>query len=242
MCTVTFIPVKGKYYLTSSRDEKHWRKQAVAPKEYVHNNLTLIYPKDGDAGGTWIAMKDNGDAAVLLNGAFKKHTSKPPYRKSRGLVFLDIFGAAAPVKHFTKLNLKNIEPFTLILLIDSCLYECRWDGIKKYGKQLQNNKAHIWSSVTLYDEEVVQRREAWFAKWLHANTTPTQHDIINFHRFGGDGDTNNDLRMNREGIVYTVSITGIELGNEKSIMTYLDLKNDQTFTKQTAIISSYSVA
>jgi hypothetical protein len=31
----------------------------------------ITYPKDADAGGTWIAKHENGNAVVLLNGGFK---------------------------------------------------------------------------------------------------------------------------------------------------------------------------
>ena len=241
MCTVTFIPVNNKYYLTSNRDEKHVRKRAVPPKEYVRNGIRLIYPKDAEAEGTWIALKDNGDAAVLLNGAFKKHIAAPPYRKSRGLIFLDIFNDDNPVTKFTKTSFNNIEPFTLVLFFENNLYECRWDGHKKYGRQLQNDVPHIWSSATLYDEEVVSKRELWLAKWLAKNNAPEQDDVFNFHRFAGDGDSNNDVKMNRDGIYATVSITGIELTGEKGIMHYLDLKANQSFIKQIEL-SSFSVA
>ncbi|MGL1516781.1 NRDE family protein, partial [Vibrio parahaemolyticus] len=49
------------------------------------------FPKDPDGGGTWIALKENGDVAILLNGAFENHIPAYPYRRSRGLIFLDIF-------------------------------------------------------------------------------------------------------------------------------------------------------
>jgi uncharacterized protein with NRDE domain len=58
---------------------------------FDHNGQKLFFPKDTDAGGTWIVMKENGDAAVLLNGAFINHTAEPPYRLSRGIILLDIF-------------------------------------------------------------------------------------------------------------------------------------------------------
>jgi uncharacterized protein with NRDE domain len=241
MCTVTFIPVNKRYYITSNRDEKNARRQAIPPQEYVHNNITLIYPKDTEAAGTWIAMKDNGDAAVLLNGALKKHVAAPPYRKSRGLVLLDIFEADAPITQFTRTNLNNIEPFTLVLFIENELYECRWDGNKKYGKQLLAEVPHIWSSSTLYDEEAVMKREHWFEEWLNNNATPAADDILNFHRFAGDGNAFNDLQMSRDDVYSTVSITGIEITRNKMAMRYLDIKNDLSFTKQIDV-SDYSVA
>jgi uncharacterized protein with NRDE domain len=73
MCTVTYIPTKMGYYLTSNRDEHESRSQAVPPEIYTDAKISLLYPRDVDKKGTWIAVKNNGDLAVLLNGAFVKH-------------------------------------------------------------------------------------------------------------------------------------------------------------------------
>src|SRR5664279_4462760 len=93
MCTVTFIAYGHKVYITHNRDEKSIRPIAVPPKQYVINGHRLLFPKDGQAAGTWIGVNENGCAAVLLNGAFVKHQHEPPYIKSRGLAFLDILAA-----------------------------------------------------------------------------------------------------------------------------------------------------
>jgi len=232
MCTVTFIPTNDKFYLTSNRDEKSWRKQALPPRFYFHNDVELIYPRDEDAGGTWIAANKNGNAAVLLNGAFVKHIPTPPYRKSRGLVFLDLIKSRMPLQNFSRINLLDIGPFTLILFEEGELHECRWDGREKYFKQIENYLPHIWSSATLYDDDVVKKREEWFYTWLSENKNPMQKNILNFHRFAGDGDAGNDLLMNRDNKTFTVSITSVELSSKSATMQYLDLKNTETyFTK-----------
>src|SRR6185295_19041785 len=108
-------------------------------------------PKDGDAGGTWMAIHENGNAIVFLNGGFTSHTPQPPYRKSRGLILLDLIESTAAYHSFMAINLNNIEPFTAIIWDDGHLFECRWNG-RKYHKQLDPLQPHIWSSATLYDE------------------------------------------------------------------------------------------
>jgi len=242
MCTVTFIPVKDKYYITSNRDEKVFRKQAIPPQLYNVDGRKLLFPRDTDAGGTWIALHENGNAAVLLNGAFIKHTSKPPYSRSRGLIFLDIIKSNMPVKRFLRIDLYKIEPFTLVLFDNNDLYECRWDGREKYCVQLKKYRPHIWSSATLYDKKTIKKREYWFAKFLNRNPHPSQKDILNFHRFSGDGDERNDLLMNRDGLYSTVSITGIELNDERGNMQYLDLKNEKNYSEEMQFISLFLVA
>lgn len=226
MCTVSFIPVKGKFFITSNRDEKLTRKNAIVPGMYMYNGQKLFFPKDADAGGTWIVMKENGDVAVLLNGAFICHKAEPPYRLSRGIILLDIISSERPSVAFTKTNLLDIEPFTLIILESNCLYEFRWDGTEKYCKQLNVNRSYIWSSATLYDGLVIKKREQLFAFFLNNHPTPTQQDILNFHHFTGDGDKRNDLLMTRDGIYATVSITSILLTKDRGCIKYMDIRNN----------------
>lgn len=232
MCTVTFIPVAGKVFLTSNRDEKSWRSSAQPPHPYEFDSGMIVFPKDGDAGGTWFAVHENSHAIVLLNGGFRKHEPEPPYRKSRGLVLLDLIQKSNPYDFFRSINLENIEPFTLVIWQDEGLFECRWDGDRKHAKPLDKSQSYIWSSATLYDDENVARRNQWFAKWQDQHPEPSQEDIFRFHEFTGDGDSGNDLKMNRNGIVFTVSITGVEFTNTRALIRYLDLQAQQTYNTE----------
>ncbi len=231
MCTVTYIPVKDRIFITHNRDEKSARSKAIHPKEYIIKGHRLLFPRDSHAGGTWIALNDNGTAAVLLNGGFEKHIHQPPYRKSRGLCFLDIVCSDDLYFSFKRVNLDNIEPFTIILWNHGDLFECRWDGQQKHCLQLDPSHSYSWSSVTLYDREVIAKRRNWFENWLQDNREPTLDDIMQFHLFGGEGDAHNDLRMNRNGVMLTVSITAMEITTGNSIMKYADLQ-DNTTTEQ----------
>lgn len=226
MCTVSFIPVNGNFFITSNRDEKNSREKAFPPRLYHHNNTALVYPRDACAGGTWIALKENGDAAVLLNGAFIPYIAEPAYRKSRGVLLLDILSATYPAQIFSQTELSGIAPFTLILFEKKCLYECRWDGTERYCRQLSRTRPHIWSSVTLYDGPVIKKREEWFRKFLDRIPSPTRQDIFNFHRFSGDGDQRNSLVMERERIYSTVSITSLLINNDRGVMQYHDQGNN----------------
>lgn len=241
MCTVTYIPTNDKYFISSNRDEKSSRSPAIAPAVYEINQKKLIFPKDGDAGGSWIALHENGNAAVLLNGAFEKHISVPPYRKSRGKIFLNIIAEERPVRYFHQLGLDQIEPFTLVLLEKDNLYECRWDGNDKHYQQLKKHRPYIWSSSTLYEKAIVEKREQWFAAFLSRNPHPTQKDILEFHQFTGDGDAQNDLLMEREGVYSTVSITSMLLTGDRGSMKYLDLTYNRLAERKIEFESSYEV-
>lgn len=122
MCTVTYVPTKSGFQLTSNRDENINRGKAVAPRTYQNGNYTLLYPKDADRNGSWIAAKNNGDIVVLLNGAFVKHKAIPPYKTSRGLVLMDIINAQNPFLFYQDIDLIAVEPFTLVLYAQGSLY------------------------------------------------------------------------------------------------------------------------
>jgi Transport and Golgi organisation 2 len=232
MCTVTFIPSGDNLYFTSSRDEKSRRKAALAPAVYPFNSGNIIFPKDGEAGGTWIAAHENGNVVVFLNGAFIAHTAAPPYRKSRGLILLDLIDHPTPYNCFLAIKINNIEPFTAIIRDNNRLFECRWDGHTKHYSELDISQPMIWSSVTLYSDDIVKKRKAWFDEWIAKNDNPSQTEIINFHRFGGDGDETNDFLMNRDGIMRTVSITSAEIAAKSIDMLYVDITADETFSEQ----------
>jgi hypothetical protein len=241
MCTVTYIPTKKSIYLTSNRDEKNWRTDALTPAVYNFESGKMIFPKDGDAGGTWIAAHENGNIVIFLNGGLKAHTPKPPYRKSRGLVLLGILDHHSPYDCFVGMNLNGIEPFTAIIRDNGNLFECRWDGTAKHHQKIDPQIPHIWSSVTLYDDETIRKRRKWFEDWIENNNDPSRNDILHFHQFTGDGDAHNDLLMNRDGKVFTVSITCVEITGSGMNMNYLDLKNQQEYSGQISFESSIAV-
>lgn len=223
MCTVTFIPQGDRFFFTSSRDERAGRAPAAFPQLYEINRQVLLFPKDGQSGGSWIAVHESGNVAVLLNGAVKAHRPEPPYLKSRGIVLLDIISELSPVDTFEAMNLKGIEPFTLVLFEDKKLWSGRWDGKMKWMESPDSHKPHIWSSATLYDPQAIRKRENWFNTWIQDIQYPGTLDIIHFHQKGGDGDPFNDILMNRSGQIFTNSISSIYLSPETAQFRYLDL-------------------
>jgi len=234
MCTVTFLP-QGKrgFILTSNRDEKLTRPLAEPPRRYCLDTGVVVFPKDPQANGTWIAMGSKNLSLCLLNGAFTSHVSRPPYRRSRGLVLLDFFAYESATAFISEYDFKGIEPFTLLVLQTTdnfSLVEIRWDGTTIHLLPKDATKAHIWSSATLYTAPVRLLREQWFARFLVTISQQPEIDILNFHRFTGGDDSRNALCMNRDNELQTVSITSIRANDRgEQVMTYQDLVRE---TKQ----------
>lgn len=183
----------------------------------------MIFPRDTTAGGTWIAAAANDRVVCLLNGAFEKHQHQPPYAKSRGIMLMEFFDLTSAHRFCQDYEFRGMEPFTMIVAERQKLYEIRWDETQLFFKTCPANEAHIWSSTTLYSEDIREKRERWFAQWLLKQRRFNTENILQFHRNAGDGDPENDLIMNRNSIVQTVSITSILKENQGIKMQYHDL-------------------
>ncbi|WP_346236665.1 NRDE family protein [Niabella insulamsoli] len=226
MCTVTYIKHNKGVYLTSNRDESLNRPAASHPQWYSFSHGRILFPKDERAGGSWIGVHENQNICILLNGAANAHQPSPPYRRSRGLILLDILNAGTlPTQQFEQIDLQEVEPFTLIILEKkSNLYQCRWDGRIKSRDIKNSDQNHIWSSSTLYKPEYRALRKNWFEQWLAANHAPDTAEILHFHTEGGKGDPEIDLRMHRpQHQMQTVSISHISLHGPGDVFHYFDL-------------------
>jgi hypothetical protein len=222
MCTVSYIPTNTGYFLTSNRDEHFSRPHAELPNRKQYQEKGIWHPKDGGAGGSWIALKQDGTSAVLLNGAFEKHIKEVTYRQSRGLIFLSITKQADLLHGFSSENLDNIEPFTFIVKTAKGLFECNWDGKNKHLQEKDRFNAHIWSSCTLYNQELRLKREAFFSNWLINNSTPSATQLVEMHQSRPFPNNAENFMMQRSDGISTVSITCIKVDSEQSEIIYID--------------------
>lgn len=72
MCTITLIPLcGGGFRLAANRDELRARAPALPPRVFVLGThpgaRRAAWPIDGEAGGTWIAAREDGLTLALLN-------------------------------------------------------------------------------------------------------------------------------------------------------------------------------
>lgn len=222
MCVVTLLPLPGGFVLTANRDEHTSRPAALSPQIYTVNQHRLVYPKDPQGGGTWLAALVN-TTVCLLNGAFENHPHQPPYKKSRGLVVLDFFNYQTARQFADEYDFSDIEPFTMVVINHApellTVHELRWNGQQVYLRNMPANVPHIWSSVTLYTMPMAELRKTWLAQFLDQHPHYTADNLFAFHQTAGDGDPSHDFVMKRptQG-VQTVSISQVfQSGSERAI-------------------------
>ncbi|WPP52836.1 NRDE family protein [Catalinimonas niigatensis] len=227
MCTLTYLPTQDGFLFTSNRDESTAREKAVFPSFSQSKSGTLLMPLDPQGGGTWILIAENGEAACLLNGAFVNHQRTPPYRKSRGRVIVESFDYPQVDDFLEDYDFDNIEPFTLIKIArdsrQKTLHEIRWDGHLLKHNLADSSQAHIWSSVTLYDEQMRAKRKQWFEEWLSLDKEFTLQNIQDFHLHGGEGDPSVGFKMTRSGGLQTISLSSMRVKQAHTHMEYVNL-------------------
>ncbi len=225
MCTVTLIP-KGKndFVLTSNRDEAP-NRISLEPNFYSVNDTKLLFPKDELSGGTWIGISEKNRLICVLNGGNEKHERKSEYRLSRGVVAKDFMISDAIETTIDTYNLQDIEPFTIVIVDWNTtlrFYELVWNGTEKQFTELPL-ESKIWSSSTLYSNEMKKERSQWFEAFkneneLHANS------LMQFHKTAGKNNDDYGVVMNR-GFVKTTSITQVEKYDDALGMRYENLQN-----------------
>ena len=232
MCTATFLPISSQgYVLTHSRDEQAARPAALPPQIFRINDQSVVFPRDPQSQGTWIAT--NAQTTVcLLNGAFSPHERKDRYKHSRGLVPLHFFDYPSIESFGATYDFQDVEPFTLLCVTAGRLSELRWDGERLYVGEKNPLLPHIWSSVTLYPPEVIEKREGWFQNWCQQHPAPSVADIRHFHLTAGEGDDRNSVLMNRNNELLTLSLTSIASQESGMEIIYEDFMA-QTCTRQT---------
>lgn len=225
MCTVTLSHYEDGFVLTSNRDEAVARG-TLSPRQYVEEGVRLLYPKDQEAGGTWIGVSDRNRVICLLNGGFEPHKRQPPYRQSRGVVVKDLLKALNFKQAATTYNYDGIEPFTCVIV--DCpgkevhSYELVWDGTRSHFKKLDLGSS-IWSSSLLYSEEVRKDREERFER-LKLRQQLTAENLLNFH--GSRGNQKEEGLIIDRGFLKTRSITQVQKQEGKLTMYYQDLLED----------------
>ena len=230
MCTVSYLPLgNNNFILTSNRDETPLRN-TIHPKEYLENGVLLKYPKDELAGGTWIGLSEKNRLVCLLNGGFEIHKKKSSYRMSRGVIVKNILSSDDGISYINNFDFTEIEPFTIVLVdwnnqLET--YELVWDGITKHFTKLKQ-ESKIWSSSTLYTDEMKEMRKDWFANWLIDNNEFQQESILEFHQNEKLGTPDISIKMKRPS-VETVSITSVEKIGESIRLEYKDFLTASVF-------------
>jgi len=134
MCTVSWAPVAGGYWLYFNRDEQRTRTPARPPGTLEREGVRFVAPIDAEAGGTWIGTNEHGVTVSLLNRYHDTPVEPGGPRTSRGLLVLDLLPATSALAVIARLGdraLREFEPFTVCAVDRTArVHLADWTGIE----------------------------------------------------------------------------------------------------------------
>lgn len=214
MCTVTVIRTDEGCRVMHARDEQRSRKDGLpAAWRTLDSGRRAIWPTDADAGGTWVAARDDGVVLALLNRNIPDN-GRPPGTRSRGAIIpalIDLESSASMLKFLATMDLAGdltgVSPFRL-LAIDSTGSGAvvTFDGLE-LSEPVISDPPSCLASSGLGDEHV-EVRLPLFEQMMAEAASPEQQSAYHHHRW--DDRPEFSVLMSRRD-ARTVSITTIEV-------------------------------
>jgi len=222
VCTASWLTLDATLRLGFNRDELRTREPARPPELFEGAAGRWIAPRDGRAGGTWIAASERGAVLALLN---RSEGAPPPAATSRGLLIPELLAAAGPeelVAALARRDLAAYAPFRLLGLWRGVAtgVVAGWDGVALAADAV-DAAAGLLCSSSLGDARVAATRGAVWSRQRAAGgpRDAAAHDA--FHRDHTPEPSAWSVCMHRDD-ARSVSFTAVELGPAAVRLVYHD--------------------
>ncbi len=182
MCTVTWSIRPTGTAVCFTRDERHSRAEALAPRPWPGGFLA---PQDADGGGTWFAVTLDGTVLALLNhyAAAVGPAARGP--RSRGLLIpaLAAGDCIAESRSLRRWGLAELAPFRLLELrpAEATARLGVWDGTRWTERRIRPPQCGMITSSSWKTARVTLARSSAFRQLLKQQPAPDLSDLIHFH-------------------------------------------------------------
>lgn len=212
MCIISFYKKNDQVLLTHNRDESISRTASLQVEERIWEGNTYYAPVDQEKQGTWIFYNENYIACILNGGKIKPTNLKSNYRKSRGLILLDLMKFNDVNNFIENEVLTDIAPFTIFVyqIKNKKTHLLFWDEKELEVNDLTDKEFAFRCSMTLYSSEKMYELEKKFPKFNEVSPS----DIFAIHQ---------SIQMNDGDVAKgkaTTSITQIFVNNSEINMKY----------------------
>lgn len=164
MCTLTVCVEDGAYSLTMNRDELLERGESGL-HQYDEGDKAILYPRDAQAGGTWVGVNARGVTLCLLNRYDGHYRPDCPSRGELIPAGLRCGDEQGVRRWLNALNPEPYNPFSLVLISQAGVSRLLWDGRQALRDQPE---AAPWFFMTSSGErfnEVEAKRRRQFDQW-----------------------------------------------------------------------------
>lgn len=229
MCTVSWLHQDDGYQLLCNRDERRSRLGAAPPRITHAGRARVLAPRDGAAGGSWIAVNDFGVSVCLLNGAnLSGESDCAGYRvpavmmRSRGTLLMELAdadGVDEVCLRLERMELAAFAPFTVVALepgLPAAIVE--WNGQEK-AVLLHGDPFSPLASSSVDPAGARERRQREFARLTDSGRRLTASSLYAFHEsHGGHADARSPCMHRRDAA--TVSFSWITVTRDSADFFY----------------------
>lgn len=222
MCTALVFrnETTQTFGLGFNRDESFLRKPSEVPSLYRYGGTSILSPKDGDHGGTWIGVNSHGEVIAILNFYEAKIRSieKPI---SRGLLVNELLERKTLFKDLTPDFLSSYHPFRLLFISLESTKLLSWNG-KETSQEEDKSTYKVYASSAIIGSRAEKIRSGTFLEHFHDSEEKSffqrSRDFLTCHipEKGIESPC-----MHRD-IAHTVSQTIIEVGPNLAKLWYKD--------------------
>jgi hypothetical protein len=172
MCTSLIYRdiTKKEFGIGFNRDESIKRKPSLDPMEETTNGIKILYPVDGDYGGTWIGVNSKNKIYALLN-LYEANLKILRNPKSRGFFVKNLLKEEIDFDFFTKENLLIYYPFRILEVTLDFTRILSWDGESVNSIQNEDPWSVIASSFVLGKEAEEVRAKTFMEEFLKNEIT-----------------------------------------------------------------------
>ena len=224
MCTLSWLRNPQGFDLLVNRDEKRDRAPAEAPAVRRSGSTRVLAPRDGAAGGSWVAANEHGLVVALLNGYHDRDTAaRAPGGDwiSRGHLVTELAACASVIELDLRLGDRDLGAFRSFHLVAFDPTEgllASWHDGTLEQRDETTFEAPLVSSSYRFDDVAESRRARYREQVLGADT-PVIDAALAYHRSHLPERGPFSACMHRED-ARTVSFTWIRVDREQVSMRY----------------------
>ncbi len=182
---MTWILRDDGYEVFFNRDEQRAREPALPPSIGEREGSRFVAPRDGNFGGSWLAVNEHGLTVALQNyyGAGTGPAPSPPV--SRGLLvigMMDCRGADEVMSRLAGTGMGGYRPFHLVVFdLSKPPVGATWDGVELTPSLSSPPRLPV--STSSYDtESVLRNRRELFGRMQGERGEPAAEWLIEYHR------------------------------------------------------------
>lgn len=203
--------------LCFNRDEQHSRAESLPPRVWREGFLA---PVDGDAMGTWLAVKTDGTVLALLNHYPPDFTKRTPAPSRGALVAALAAHPELPTPALLRrLGAESMNPFRLVALSMTRTVVFTWNGRRLSRDGMFGDTGFITSS-SWQTQAVTAVRHEMFRRWLQEIEIPKLEQMIQFHSIAHHAKGSAWAVCMRREDARSVSLNTIHITKGRAVMTH----------------------